>query len=61
MNTTTTVCTAGEDFYKAPDRLNLFDRINLAQCAAKRARVYVIDSVRFQGEYVTAAAWGSKS
>jgi hypothetical protein len=55
------LCIAADSTYYAPDRLNLFDKINLAQCAAKRARVYVIDSVRFHGEYQTAAAWGSKN
>ena len=37
--------------------LGLFDRINIAQCAAKRAYEYCGDELRFQGEFCTARAW----
>jgi hypothetical protein len=53
-------CTAAGTRYRAPNRLGLFDQINLAKCAAERAKVYVIDRERFAGEYVTAASWNGK-
>jgi hypothetical protein len=37
--------------------LNLFDRINLASCAMKRAEHSVLKRDTFQGEYETARAW----
>jgi hypothetical protein len=55
-----TICTAAGTMYRAPNRLALFDQINLAKCATERAKVYVTDSARFEGEYVTAAHWASK-
>jgi len=39
------------------DNLNLFDRINLADCAKRRASANVLDSTRFNGEYDTARLW----
>lgn len=54
------ICTANGTLYRAPNRLALFDQINLAHCAAARAKVYVIDHDRFQGEYVTASCWTDK-
>ena len=53
-------CTAAGTRYRAPNRLALFDQINLAKCASERAKVYVIDRDRFAGEYVTAASWTDK-
>ena len=37
--------------------ISMFDRINLAQCAIKRAREYCGDEQRFHGEFCTARAW----
>ena len=39
------------------DSINLFDRINLADCAKRRASANVLDSTRFNGEYDTARLW----
>mgnify|MGYP000258617146 CR=1 FL=1 len=39
------------------DNINLFDRINLAACARRRAAANVLDSTRFKGEYDTARLW----
>jgi hypothetical protein len=39
------------------DGINLFDRINLAACAERRASANVLDSTRFEGEYDTARLW----
>ncbi len=39
------------------DNINLFDRINLANCAMRRAQANVIDEQRFYGEYRTARMW----
>jgi hypothetical protein len=39
------------------DNLNMFDRINLAACARRRASANVLDSTRFEGEYDTARLW----
>jgi len=39
------------------DYLNMFDRINLADCAKRRAAANVLDSTRFEGEYDTARLW----
>ena len=39
------------------DNINLFDRINLADCAKRRAAANVLDSTRFEGEYDTARLW----
>ena len=39
------------------DNINLFDRINLAACARRRASANVLDSTRFEGEYDTARLW----
>jgi hypothetical protein len=37
--------------------ITLFDRINLAACAAKRAEEYVTNTERFYAEYNTARMW----
>jgi hypothetical protein len=39
------------------DNINLFDRINLAACARRRASDNVLNSTRFEGEYDTARLW----
>jgi hypothetical protein len=39
------------------DTINLFDRINLAECAKRRASANVLDTKRFEGEYHTAQLW----
>jgi len=39
------------------DQLTLFDRINLAACAQRRASANVLDSTRFEGEFSTAFLW----
>ena len=39
------------------DSITLFDRINLAACAKRRAVDNVLDSTRFSGEYDTARLW----
>jgi hypothetical protein len=41
----------------ATDSLTLFDRIHIASCAVRRAEMYVCDSDRFHGEYLTARTW----
>jgi hypothetical protein len=40
-----------------PDVLSLFDRINLAACAVKRAKANVTNNERFYSEYETARMW----
>lgn len=55
-----TICTAAGTLYRAPNRLALFDQINLAKCASDRAIAYVTDSARFESEYVAAATWATK-
>jgi hypothetical protein len=37
--------------------LGLFDRINIAQCAANRARAHILDGERFTREFDTARMW----
>ena len=37
--------------------ITLFDRINLAACAVKRAEENVTNTERFYGEYDTARMW----
>ena len=37
--------------------ITLFDRINLAACAVKRAEENVTNTERFHGEYDTARMW----
>jgi hypothetical protein len=37
--------------------LNLFQRINIAQCAVRRAYENYNDEYRFHGEFNTARAW----
>lgn len=37
--------------------LGLLARINIADCAAKRASAYVLDDVRFRNEFQTARMW----
>jgi hypothetical protein len=39
------------------DNINMFDRINLAACARRRASDNVLNSTRFEGEYDTARLW----
>jgi hypothetical protein len=39
------------------DSLNMFDRINLADCARRRASANVLNTNRFEGEYDTARLW----
>ena len=39
------------------DNLTMFDRINLADCAKRRASANVLDETRFNGEYDTARLW----
>jgi hypothetical protein len=39
------------------DNINMFDRINLAACARRRAAANVLNSTRFEGEYDTARLW----
>jgi hypothetical protein len=39
------------------DSLQLFDRINLAACAAKRAQINVSNVDRFTDEYMSARLW----
>lgn len=39
------------------DELTLFDRINMASCATKRAQQNTLDADRFKGEYDTARLW----
>lgn len=39
------------------DELTLFDRINLADCARRRAQQNVLDAPRFYAEYMTARLW----
>jgi len=39
------------------DNINMFDHINLADCAKRRASANVLDSTRFEGEYHTAQLW----
>ena len=60
MATDSTVCSANGTLYRAPNRLNLFDTINLARCAAERAKANVWDSARWDGEYTTALIWHHK-
>jgi hypothetical protein len=37
--------------------LNMFDRINLAACAKRRATDNLLDATRWEGEYDTARLW----
>jgi len=37
--------------------LSLLDRINVAYCAAERARMYVLDTERFNSEFDTVRMW----
>jgi hypothetical protein len=39
------------------DHLDLFNRINIANCAMIRARQNVLDHNRFYAEYMTARLW----
>jgi hypothetical protein len=47
--------------YHTPQYLLLFQQINLASCAARRAQENVQDSERFGREYDTARMWARKS
>ena len=55
-----TICSAADTLYRAPDKLGLFDQINLARCAAERAKANVWDTDRFTVEYAAAASWSGK-
>jgi hypothetical protein len=55
-----TICSAAGTLYRAPKKLNLFDQINLARCAAERAKANMWDVDRFAVEYATAASWTGK-
>jgi len=37
--------------------ITLFDRINLANCAARRAEANFMDAERYHAEYMTARMW----
>jgi hypothetical protein len=37
--------------------LGILSRINIAHCAAERARMYVCDTDRFKGEFDTVRMW----
>jgi len=39
------------------DGINMFDRINLAACAVRRAQGCILDEQRFNNEYESAHAW----
>lgn len=39
--------------------LNILARTNVANCAAERARMYVTDTERFNGEFDTVLMWRS--
>ena len=39
------------------DELTLFDRINLAACAMRRAESNLLNKERWNNEYTTARAW----
>ena len=39
------------------DTINMFDRINLAECARRRASANILNEQRFNGEYDTARLW----
>ena len=39
------------------NNLDLFDRINLAACAMRRAQGNILDGQRFNAEYESARAW----
>jgi len=54
------ICTANGTLYRAPNRLGLFDQINLARCAAERAKENAWDTSRFESEYVAATHWTRK-
>lgn len=41
----------------ANDYFGLFDRINIANCAMRRANENLMDADRFTGEYQTVRAW----
>jgi|LakMenE01Jun11ns_1017448.scaffolds.fasta_scaffold8760169_2 hypothetical protein len=55
-----TICSAAGTLYRAPKKLGLFDQINLARCAAERAKANVWDIDRFAVEYAAAASWSGK-
>ena len=46
--------TTGKTF---ESNLNILDRTNIAHCAAERARMYVTDTERFNGEFQTVCMW----
>ena len=55
-----TICSAAGTLYRAPNKIGLFDQINLAKCAAERAKANVWDTDRFTVEYAAAASWSGK-
>jgi hypothetical protein len=42
---------------KLESNLGILDRMNVAHCAAERARMYVCDTERFNGEFDTVRMW----
>jgi hypothetical protein len=39
------------------DQITLFDRVNLANCAMRRAEEHLSDAERFTAEFQTVRAW----
>lgn len=39
------------------EQMTLFDRVNIANCAMRRAMDNVFDTERFSGEYETVRTW----
>jgi len=39
------------------DQLTMFDRINLAACAKRRATEHLLNATRWESEYDTARLW----
>jgi hypothetical protein len=48
--------TTGKQF---TSNLGILARVNVAHCAAERARMYVTDTERFNGEFDTVRLWKS--
>jgi hypothetical protein len=46
--------------YRVPSYIMLFDQINIAHCAAKRAKDSILEGDRFNREYDTARMWATK-
>jgi hypothetical protein len=47
--------------YFVPSNLLFFQQLNIAACAARRARQNVIDNRRWSDEYDTARFWARKN